>query len=112
MLPHDSNSALKEHTCPNCGFKHTHKFAWDWGKFFQGKADNKLLAFIVTTVLVIVTLFINSVVTNIVNERVLLIIWGGSTAIYMLSGAIDIAISNMKISAELKAGASINKEVK
>ena len=83
---------------------------WSWTKFWIGKLSNKFIAWVVSTVLVFITLFHNGW-TNVNSETVILVVWGAVTFIYMLHGAIDIAVENMKISAELKAGASIEKKI-
>jgi len=98
---HDPNDALVEHACPQCGCVHTHKFEWDWGKFFRGKADNKLLAYLITTTLIVIILFTTKAVSSEFNERILLAIWGGATAIYMIPTAISKAVGNAKLEARI-----------
>ena len=83
---------------------------WSWPKFWIGKLSNKFIAMIISTVLVFITLFHNGW-TNPISEVVIIAVWGLIMFIYMLPGAMEMAVSNMKISAELKAGASINKNI-
>ena len=83
---------------------------WSWTKFWIGKLSNKFIAFVVSTTLIFIALFHNGW-TNPNSETVILIVWGAVTFIYMLHGAIDTAVANTKINAELKAGASISKNI-
>lgn len=82
---------------------------WSWPKFFIGKLGNKFFAWVMSTVLVYNLLMSDHAVTSAENEKIVLIIWGVVTVIFMLAGALDVAVSNMKMTAELKAGASIGK---
>ena len=108
MTPYDSANALEAHECPKCGFEHTHKFCWQWGKFWVGKVSNKLLAFIVYMVLQFILLLGKFVPDNI--KWITVIVSFAITGIFMLAGAIDQAVANAKITAEFKA--SLAKEVK
>ena len=108
MIPHDSVNALEVHACPKCGFEHTHKFCWQWGKFFVGKLSNKLLAFAVYMVLQFILLLGTFVPNDI--KWIIVIVSFAITAIFMTAGAIDQAVANAKITAEFKA--SIAKEIK
>jgi len=116
MLDHDKTNALEKHTCPNCGHEHTHKFQWDKGKFWVGKVKNKFIAWcyymLLQSVLLFVVLFHPKIPSEIIIGivHVIIIVSAIVTFIFMLAGAIDIAVGNAKISAELKA--SILKEIK
>jgi len=101
-------NALEEHTCPECGCMHKHRFAWDWGKFVVGKMSNKFIAWTAYMVLQFVALFL-----KIIPDRytgTLLWVTAIVTFIFMLAGAIDQAVANAKITAEFKA--SLLKELK
>jgi len=105
---HDKNNALEEHICPNCYKNHTHKFQWDWGKFWKGKVSNKLIAWVVYMVLQ----FIALLTKTIPEAHAGTFIWVTAivTFIFMLAGAVDTAVENMKITAEFKAG--LTKEIR
>jgi len=108
MSDHDNAEALENHTCPDCGREHTHRFSWDWGKFWQGKVSNKLFAWIVYMTLQFIALLSGIIPEAAVNT----LLWVSAvvTFIFMLAGAIDTAVGNMKITAEFKAG--VLKELK
>jgi len=77
---------------------------WSWAAFFKGKCSNKFIAFLVATALASITMF-SSVLKDVASQRTLIIIWGAVTIVFMLSGAIDEAVRNMKIKANFSAGA-------
>jgi hypothetical protein len=105
--------------CPNCGLcgncgrcnadKHEDEVKWSWSKFFIGKLSNKFIAWLVFTVIIFIAMFTQSSVMDVVVQRFVWIIYGAVTIIYMLSGAIDKAVGNMQIKANLSAGAKLNK---
>jgi len=105
MIPHDDQNALEEHECPQCKLRHTHKFQWDKGKFWVGKVKNKAIAWAYYMLLQTLIIFIPFVP---VQVELVVIVSAVVTFIFMLAGAIDIAVANMKIIAELKYGRSTN----
>jgi len=100
MVEHDNANAFEKHRCPKCGFEHTHKFKWDWGKFWQSKAQNVFIAWIVYMILQTIALFTPLVS----NEYTGQILWisAGVTLIFMMPLAIGKAIGNAKIEVALK----------
>lgn len=76
---------------------------WSWSRFFVGKLGNKFIAWIVTTVITF-TLVHNATSLSDKNAFVILIIWGIATIVFMLAGAIDVAVNNAKINADFKVG--------
>ena len=90
-------------SCENCNTQ----FKWSWAKFFKGKCSNKFIAWIAATSVIvwIIAERLAGDTAFAVFETTALIIWGAVTVIYMLSGSIDAAVTNMKITAEIKAGA-------
>ena len=107
----DSANALEEHVCPHCGERHTHRFQWDWGKFFVGKISNKFIAWLVYMVFQFIAILSEKVPYEWTGY--ILTVSTIVTGIFMLAGAIDIAVENAKITADFKAGLSkqINKTV-
>jgi len=100
MIQHDNANALEKHTCPKCGFEHTHKFIWDKGKFWVGKAGNIFIAWAVYMIIQSIALF-----TPIVNEKWtghILIISAAVTLIFMIPGAVAKAVREAKI--DIKVG--------
>lgn len=77
---------------------------WSWTKFAIGKLSNKLIAWIVYMVLQF-NILSNCIVPD-DQKKWVIIASAIVTVIFMLAGAIDNAVSNMKINAELKAGIS------
>jgi len=91
--------------CENCDTQ----FKWSWAKFFKGKCSNKFIAWIAATAVIVWIIAARLAGDHSFAgfEKTVLIIWGAVTFIFMLSGSIDTAVANMKISAELKAGAQM-----
>jgi len=101
MLEVDGQDALVEHICPHCGMKHSHKFQWDWGKFIVGKMGNKFLAWATYMVLQFILLLTGKLTEGV---TVLLIVSASVTGLFMLAGAIDLAVSQAEIKANLSTG--------
>lgn len=95
----DNNSAVEEHTCPNCGAVHTHRVVWSWPKFIIGKMGNKFIAFSAYMVLQFILLIGGFIAEASVNT--LLIVSGAITGIFMLAGAVDYAVSRAEIKAQI-----------
>jgi len=81
---------------------------WSWAAFFKGKCSNKFIAFLVSTALVAVTMFTPGILLDAVAQGTLIVIWGIVTIVFMLSGAIDVAVKNMNITAKFTAGKKVN----
>ena len=85
---------------------------WNTVKFIKGWINHKFLAFIIVTWMINKIIF-GKVLNLESNERItVIIVWGIVIVVFILGKAIDNAIYNAKISAEFKAGASINKDIK
>jgi hypothetical protein len=90
------------------------EYKWSWVKFIIGLTrlitSPETIAFGISTWFVYRVLFDNK--TALGQEKTLLIIWGAITGLFILGvsfkKAISNAIYNMKITAELKAGAQAN----
>lgn len=108
--------ALKEASVPK---------KWCWVRFVTGWINKAFIAWIVTTVMIndiLVKAFLPSALlcsecgkaaeklTHI--ELTVAIVWGVVTVCFILGKSIETMVSNAKISAELKAGASVSKELK
>ena len=100
MISHDSANALETHICPNCGVEHTHKFQFDKGKFWVGKASNVFIAWAVYMIIQTFALF----TPFIGDEWTGHIIWisAGVTVIFMIPFAVGKAVSNAKIEIGIK----------
>lgn len=75
---------------------------WSWTKFWIGKLSNKFIAWVVYMTLQFIALL-----TKVIPEQYIgsLITWSGIvTLVFMLAGAIDIAVSNAAITLEAKYG--------
>jgi len=102
-LIYDNANALEIHKCPSCGFKHTHKFQFDKGKFWVGKAGNIFIAWAYYMLNQSIALF-----TPLVNEKYTsLILWisAAVTVIFMIPGAVSKAVREIKT--EIKIGGSL-----
>ena len=80
-------------------------FKWSWGKFFKGKCSNKFIAFL--CIFVLVTWVMASGLIEKLSmpfEIGLISLLAATTIIFMLSGSIDTAVENAKLTLELKAG--------
>jgi len=81
---------------------------WSWTKFLKGKLSNKFIAFMVSTVLIFTTLFVNNVLKDAIAQRTLIIIWGVITVIYMLHTALESFISGGKLNVNVNGGLQKN----
>jgi len=100
---------LKEHNEPK---------KWCWTKFITGFLKHKLIAFLVTTALVIWIIswlmYLHSTPGSFVSDGLMVffyivgVVWGVTIFIFILSGAIDNMVSNAKLNMEIKAGAQAN----
>jgi uncharacterized membrane protein SirB2 len=97
----DNAYALEKHVCPHCGKEHTHKATWDWNKFWIGKLGNKFLSWIVYMVIQFIALLSTKVPAQYTGHIV--IVSAIVTVIFMLAGALDIAVSKADIKANLSA---------
>ena len=84
------------------------KEKWCWVKFTKGWINHKFLAFIVTTVMVYKMMFENIFNLEVMERLAVIIVWGIVSLFFILGKSIDNAFYNMKITAELKAGAQAN----
>lgn len=86
------------------------KSKWSWVEFFKSKSFIAVL--IATTIFVIYFLGIFKIRNEIV-DWIVAVVWGAVLLIFVFSRALETAIENMKITAELKAGAqvTVNAEV-
>jgi len=89
-------------SCEECDAK----FKWNWGKFIAHKCSNKFLAWITSTAIIVwIIAGRKEVLVPFGSFEIgVMVVWGAVTVIFMLSGAIDTAVANAKITAELKAG--------
>lgn len=81
-------------------------YQWNWTRFITGLINKRFLAFGTATGMIFYTIQKN------INDTVSIILavgWIIALCFYMLDKAFETAISNAKITAELKAGASISK---
>jgi len=100
MISYDDANALEKHVCPGCGFEHTHKFQWDKGKFWVGKAGNIFIAWAIYMLIQMIALF-----TPLVKETWtghIIIISAAVTVIFMIPGAVAKAVREAKIEIALK----------
>jgi len=90
---------------------------WCWVKFITGWISKSFLAWIVTTIMVndiLLKSFMppQSELEFTYIDLPVVIVWGVVTVCFILGKSIETAVSNAKLSLEMKAGASINKEIK
>jgi len=90
---------------------------WCWTKFVTGFLKHKLIAFIVTTAMVIWIISWLMVLHGSgkpISQSLMIFfyivggVWGISIIVFMLSGAIDNAVYNAQLKMEIKAGAQVN----
>jgi len=93
---------------------------WCWTKFVTGFLKHKLIAFIVTTLMVVWIISWLMVLHDSVKpiSQSLMVffyivgsVWGVSIIVFMLSGAIDNAVYNAQLKMEIKAGAQANFDI-
>jgi len=82
---------------------------WSTVKLIKGKLNNKFIAFSVTTLLVwrVLRSSLLTTLQSSVFEIGLMAVWGIAVIVYMLSGAIDTAVSNMQLKAQVKFGTQL-----
>lgn len=82
------------------------KFTWSWPLFFKGFISKSFLAVGISTA--IFTLYFLGVfaIHNPTVDWIIATVWGAVLVIFVFSRALETAIENMKITAELKAGAT------
>jgi len=112
----DEANGNEEHVCPQCGALHTHKVSWSWPKFVIGKLSNKFIAWAVYMVFQFMILFMPAQITPSFNPaeyaRLIIIISAIVTIIFTLAGALDVAVSNMKMTAAFEAKYGVTKDIK
>ena len=86
---------------------------WSWVKFFKGKLNNKFIAFNVTSAIIIWVLASGMLMKlSVAFEIGIIVVWGVAVLIYMLAGAIDNAVYNAQIKAQMNTnfGATVGKQ--
>ena len=86
--------------------------AFCWVKFMKGWINHKFLAFVITTLLVHRVIFSPAIPLSDTAMITLFIVWGVAVLAFIFGKSLDTAVENMQISAELKAGASVNKDIR
>jgi len=88
---------------------------WNAVKFMKGWINHKFLAFVIVTWRINILLdkrLAETTFSPTALDLAIVIIWGVVVVAFIFGRSLDIAVESMKLSAELKAGASINKEIK
>ena len=84
------------------------EFKWSWGKLVKGFLSKSFIAVVIATAVFVIYFLGVFSIRNEMVDWIIATVWGSVLIIFVFSRALEHAIENMKITAEIKAGAQAN----